>query len=83
MMPVDARPVEVVRVEDHALPVDHAGRADADAEDRPAGRRPQLPRPADGEVDRRLAAGALAGHLAALLHLPQQVDHGPGHPVVG
>ena len=78
---VDAGPAEVVRVEDHAAPVDHAGRADADAEHRRAGGRAQLLREADREADRLLADRAVECYLGAGLDLAEQVDHRPRHPV--
>ncbi len=63
---VDPGPVEVVRVEYHAASVDHAGRADADAEQWPVDSLAQLLRQAHGEADRILAAaGALERHLGA------------------
>ena len=72
-----------MRVEHHAASVDHAGSPDADAEHRPVGALAQLLRQADGQADRLLAGRALVRHLGPGLDLTEQVDHGPGHPVVG
>src|SRR6185437_1935025 len=80
---VDPGPVQVVGVEDHAVPVDHAGRADAHAEHRPVDGGTQPLGQADGDADRFLAAGAVQRDLRPRLDLPGQVNHGARHPVGG
>ena len=76
-------PAEVGRLGDHTVGVDHAGAADADAQDGAVGGGDELACQLDGEVHRRLADSIPAGDRAAVQHLAGEVDDGSVRVLVG